>query len=104
MVNGGVEGGLPVRELTLGGNYNHLPEIVRDPLTGETESAQNQLDVYVHQQWGRQLGLRLTFSNVLQSEKVIRKPTLDAAGALNGDSREVFRGARQIYVALEGKW
>jgi len=104
IVNMGLEWRLPVRELTLGGNYNHLPEIVRDPLTGETESAQNQLDVYVHQQWGRQLGLRLTFSNVLQSEKVIRKPTLDAAGALNGDSREVFRGARQIYVALEGKW
>jgi iron complex outermembrane receptor protein len=104
IVNMGLEWRLPVRELTLGGNYNHLPEIVRDPLTGETESAQNQLDVYVHQQLNRQLGLRLTLSNVLQPERVIRKPTLDATGVPNGDSREVFRRARQIYVALEGKW
>ena len=104
IVNMGLEWRLPARELTLGGNFNHLPEIVRDPTTGETESVHNQLDVYVHQQLNRQLSLRLTLSNLLQPEKVIRKPTWDATGGRNGESLETVRGARQLFLAVEGKW
>lgn len=91
-------------EWTLGGNYNHVPALVRDPLTGETENAQANLDLYVLRQFNRQLALRLNLYNVLNAERVVRKPGYDSSGTLNADTLESQRGARQILLALEGKW
>lgn len=104
IVNLGLEWRLPTHQLTLGGSYNYVPLLVRDPSTQETESAQRQVDLYAHRQLNHQLGLRVSIANLLQPERVIRKPTFDAAGVLNGESQETARGARQIYVTLEGKW
>ena len=91
-------------EWTLGGNYNHVPALVRDPQTGETENAQSNLDLYVLRQLNRQLALRLNLNNVLNAEKAVRKPGYDNSGTLNADTLERQRGARQILLALEGKW
>jgi outer membrane receptor for ferrienterochelin and colicins len=91
-------------EWTLGGNYNHVPALVRDPLTGATENAQSNLDLYVLRQLNRQLALRLNLYNVLNAERIVRKPGYDNSGTLNADSLETQRGARQILLALEGKW
>lgn len=91
-------------EWTLGGNYNHVPALLRDPQTGETENTQSNLDLYVLRQLNRQLALRLNLYNVLNAERTVRKPGYDNSGTLNADSLESQRGARQILLALEGKW
>lgn len=93
-----------LEQWTLGGNYNHVPALVRDPQTGETENAQANLDLYALRQLNRRLALRLNLYNVLNAERLVRKPGYDGNGTLNTDTHENQRGARQIFLALEGKW
>ena len=97
---------LPRWDASFGGNYNYTPRFLKDPGSAtnrDDEAEQKLLDFYLHKRISRQFGLRLTATNLLDMEKDKDKFALDAAGN-RIVTREIERGGRGLFIALEGKF
>ena len=97
---------LPRWEASFGGNYNYTPRFLKDQANASNrdyEAEQKLLDLYVYKRIARQFGLRLTATNLLDMKKDKDKLAVDAAGNRTV-TREIERGGRGLFVALEGKF
>ena len=93
-------------DASVGGNYNYTPRFLKDPASttnSDYEAEQKLLDFYLYKRIARQFGLRLTATNLLDMKKDKDKFAVDAAGNLTV-TREIERGGRGLFVALEGKF
>lgn len=93
-------------EASFGGNYNYTPRFIKDPgdpAKNDYEAEQKLLDLYFYKRLDRQFGLRLTAVNLLDMKKDKDKFSVDGKG-VSTVTREIERGGRGFFLALEGKF
>lgn len=104
--NFGLDYDIPVIRLSLGANYSYSAPLGRESRADlrQRQGVRRQLDLSAVQRIDRQLGLRLTASNILRGARSNTLQQTDSTGQLLRMEEDRERSFSSIVLALEAKW